>query len=175
MTTYECIDELTMEATASECFASLTDEVAGRSTWWEPFVVMKPKEGGPLSSRDALVERLASPDGTTDRYWSTARMSIRVTGIEPDRRVVLKEEGGDFRGFEEWTFEPLDEGRTLVRVHWVAEPHGLMRLIAPFGRVEQDHSLIIHEGLRGMEHHIRQRRRISRAGLEDDGPDRPRG
>ena len=175
MAKYECVDEMTIEATPSECFASLADEVSGRSAWWEPFVVMTTKEQGTPDEDGPVIERLASPDGTTERYWSTARIRLRVAETERDRRLVIREEGGDFRGFEEWTFEPLDGDRTLVRVHWVAEPHGLMRLIAPFGRVEQDHSLIIHEGLRGMEHHIRQRRRISRAGLEDDGPDRPRG
>ncbi|CAB4936313.1 MAG: hypothetical protein F2836_04910 [Actinobacteria bacterium] len=175
MPTYECVDEMTIDGTAAECFASLADEVAGRSAWWVPFVVMRPKDEGPAGERNDLVERLASPEGTTDRYWSTARMSIRVTGVEADRRVVLKEEGGDFRGFEEWTFEPLDDDRTLVRVHWLSEPHGLMRLVAPFSRVVEDHSFIVREGLRGMGHYVAERRRRHRS---DGGPgaaDRPRG
>ena len=175
MATYESVEEMTIEGTASECFTSLTDEVAGRSAWWEPFVVMTPKEGGTADDGGGLVQRLASPEGTTDRYWSTARMSVRVTGIEPDRRVVLKEERGDFRGFEEWPFEPVDDDRTLVRVHWVAKPHGLMRLMAPFGKIAENHALIVREGLRGMEHHVAQRRRFGRRGSGDEIADTPSG
>lgn len=181
MTTYECVDERAIEATTAECYASLTDELAGRSAWWMPFVVMTPKddltpqEEGSGSLRGAIVERWASPQGTTDRFWSTARMSMRVAGIEPDRRVVLNEEGGDFRGSEEWTFDALDDGRTLVKVHWVAEPHGYMRLLAPFGRIAADHSLIIREGLRGMEHYVKERRRFGTGDLGDEATDRPRG
>ncbi|CAB4876960.1 MAG: hypothetical protein F2793_05035 [Actinobacteria bacterium] len=159
MAKYECVDEMTIEATPSECFESLIDEGAGRTAWWEPYVVIEPKGEIPAGQPGAEMIHRASPDGTTDRYWSTSRMTVRVAEIERDRRIVLTEEDGDFQGFEEWTFEPMDGDRTLIRVHWVADPRGWMRLWSMFGGVVEDHSLIVREGLRGMERHVAQRRR----------------
>ncbi|CAB4962650.1 MAG: hypothetical protein F2840_11540 [Actinobacteria bacterium] len=180
MATYECVDEMTIEATPPECFESLMAEVAGHSTWWEPFVVARPRAqsraddegaGNYLKAKSeerqetALETELrASAGGTTDRYWSTTRRSIQVTGIETNRRVVMKEVDGDFRGVEEWTFEPMDADRTLVRVHWLTQPHGRMRLKSLLGGVVDDHSLIVREGFRGMERHIWERRRMHRHG-----------
>ena len=159
MPTYECVDEMTIEATPSECFESLIDETAGRSAWWEPYVVIEPKGEVAADRVGAEMVRRASPDGTTDRFWSTARMKMRVAGLERDRRVVLNEVDGDFRGVEEWTFEAMEGDRTLVTVHWLAEPHGWMRLWSIFGGVEEDHSLIVRQGLRGMQRHVAERRR----------------
>jgi hypothetical protein len=87
-----------------------------------------------------------------------------AAGIATDRRVVMTEVDGDVRGVEEWTFEPMDADRTLVRVHWLTPPHGRMRMTSLLGGVVDDHSLIVREDLGGMDRHSWERRRLHRHG-----------
>ncbi len=158
MTTYDVLDEATIEATPAEIVQALLDEAAGRSQWWQPYLRMLQRGDTPPTEIGAVVDITVSDGGHLARPWATVHFSGRVTAFEPERRLVLDYFDGDFRGTAEWTLNPLDAGRTHIAVRWRTDPHGGMRLRARFADVPRINSSVMQEGFRAIERFAARKR-----------------
>ena len=148
MTTYDVLNEATIAATPAEIVVAVLEEAAGRSQWWEPFLRMRQRGGKPLPEIGAVVDITVSGGG---RLGNTAHCVARVTGFDPDRRLVLEYFDGDFRGTEEWTLDPVDAGHTRIATRWMTDPQGAVRLLARFVDVPGSYSKVMQEGFRAIE------------------------
>ena len=155
MTTYDVLNEATIAATPAEIVVAVLEEAAGRSQWWEPFLRMRQRGGKPLPEIGAVVDITVSGGG---RLSSTAHCVARVTGFDPERRLVLEYFDGDFRGTEEWTLDPVDAGHTRIATRWMTDPQGAVRLLARFVDVPGSYSKVMQEGFRAIERFTATRR-----------------
>jgi uncharacterized protein YndB with AHSA1/START domain len=151
MTTYDLLDEATIEADPDEVVRALLDEAAGRSNWWQPFVRMRQRGDKPPTEIGAVIDFTVNGDGPLGGRWSTARFSGRVTTYEPERRLVMTYFDGDFRGTAEWTLQPVDATHTRIAARWMTDPYGGMRLWARFADVPGSQSKVMQEGFRAIE------------------------
>jgi ribosome-associated toxin RatA of RatAB toxin-antitoxin module len=157
MTRYDILDEAVLAATPSELAAAFTELGAGRATWWEPYLRMRPLDGleGAVGSRADI---FVSEKGHLDR-WDTTRFTAVVREREEGRHLLLEYIDGAFRGTGDWTFEPVDEAHTRVRMVWRAEPHGtLMRLVARLQDVGAAHSRVMARGFEQLEAYVHAQR-----------------
>ena len=155
MTTYDVLNEATIAATPAEIVVAVLEEAAGRSQWWEPFLRMRQRGGKPLPEIGAVVDITVSGGG---RLSSTAHCVARVTGFDPERRLVLEYFDGDFRGTEEWTLNSVDAGHTRIATRWMTDPQGAVRLLARFVDVPGSYSKVMQEGFRAIERFTATRR-----------------
>ncbi len=164
MTRYDVSNEATIAATPAEIVGAFLDEAAGRSHWWEPFVRMRQRGSKPLPEIGAAVDIAVAVGGDRlgQRLW-TARFAERVTAFDPDRRLVLEAFDGDFRGTEEWTLDPADDGHTRIATRWRTDPQGAVRLAARFVDIPGSYSKVMQEGFRAIERFAVRRRAESQA------------
>lgn len=158
MTTYDVVNEATIAATPAEVVTALLAEAAGRSEWWQPFVRMRQRGNKPPTEVGAVVDIAVNVEGWLGLRISTVRFAGRVAAYEPDRRLVLEYVGGDFRGGEEWTLNPVDAGHTRIATRWKTDPQGAIRLLARFADVPGSYSRVMREGFRAIERFAAARR-----------------
>ncbi len=163
MTRYDVLNEATIAATPAEIVSAFLAEAAGRSQWWQPFLLMRQRGDKPLPEIGAAVDITVTGEGRLGQRWGTIRFSGRVTAFDPDRRLVLEYFSGDFRGTEEWTLDPVDAGHTRVTTRWRTDPQGAVRLAARFADVPGGYSKVMQEGFRGIERFTARRRAGSQA------------
>ena len=154
MTRYDVLNEATIAATPAEVIGAFLEEAAGRSHWWEPFVLMRQRGGRSLPQIGAMVD-ITVPGA---QPWTTARFSGRVTAFDPDRRLVLEYFDGDFRGTEEWTVRPAGAGHTRIATRWRTDPQGAVRLAARFMDIPGNYSQAMQQGFRAIERFTARRR-----------------
>jgi hypothetical protein len=158
MTRYDVSNEAIIAATPAEIVGAFLEEAAGRSQWWQPLVRMRQRGGKPLPELGAEVEITVAGEGLLGQRWFTARFSERVAAFDPDRRLLLEVFGGDFRGTEEWTVEPVDAGHTRIATRWRTDPQGAVRLAARFVDIPGSYSKVMREGFRAIERFAASRR-----------------
>lgn len=151
MTTYDVLNEATIAATPADIVDALLAESAGRSRWWQPFLVMRQQGDKPLPEIGAVVDIAVSVGGLAGGRLAAVHFSARVTAFEPDRRMVLEYFHGDFRGTEEWTLDAVDAGHTRISTRWKTDPQGMVRLLARLADVPGSYSKVMQEGFRGIE------------------------
>ena len=150
MTRYDVRDATVLEGTPDQILQALVDETQGRSSWWQPRVRMRQLGDLPITEVGGVIEFVVSSHGR-----ETLRFTARVIGRDGGRELTLRVFDGDFRGVEDWTFDPVDENHTRVGLHWWVKPHGRVRLVAPFVDVPAAHSKVLHEGFDAVEAYIR--------------------
>lgn len=158
MTTYDLLDEATIEADPAEIVRALLDEAAGRSRWWQPFVRMRQRGEKPPTEIGAIIDFTINGDGPLGQRWGTARFSGRVTIFEPERRLVMDYFEGDFRGSAEWTLNPVDATHTRIAARWMTDPQGGMRLWSRFVDVPGTQSKVMQQGFRAIERFAAEKR-----------------
>jgi hypothetical protein len=158
MATYDVLNEAAIAATPTEIVDALIAEAAGRSRWWQPYLGIRQRGDKPLPEVEAVVDIVVSASGLSGRRLAAVRFSARVTAYEPGRRLVLRYFGGDFRGTEEWTLDPVDEGHTRIATRWKTDPQGIVRLLARLADVPGSYSTVMQEGFRGIERYSAERR-----------------
>jgi uncharacterized protein YndB with AHSA1/START domain len=161
MTTYDVLDEATIAATPAEIVQALLDEAAGRSQWWQPYLLMRQRGDQPPTEIGAVVDITVNGGGLARRL-ATVHFSGRVTAFEPERRLVLDYFEGDFRGAQEWTLSPADAGHAHIAVRWMTDPYGGMRLRARFADVAGINSRVMQEGFRAIERFAAEKRAEAR-------------
>lgn len=157
MTTYDVLNEATIAATPADIVDALLAESAGRSRWWQPFLVMRQQGDKPLPEIGAVVDIAVSVGGLAGGRLAAVHFSARVTAFEPGRRMVLEYFHGDFRGTEEWTLDPVDAGHTRISTRWKTDPQGMVRLLARLADVPGSYSKVMQEGFRGIERFTAER------------------
>jgi uncharacterized protein YndB with AHSA1/START domain len=163
MTKYDVLNEATVAATPAEIVGALLEEAAGRSHWWQPSLRMRQRGDKALPEIGAALDVTVSIGGGLGQRFGSVRFSERVTAYDPDRRLVLEYFGGDFRGTEEWTLEPVDAGHTRIVTRWRTDPQGAVRLGARFVDVPGSYSKVMQEGFRAIERFSASRRAGSQA------------
>jgi hypothetical protein len=158
MTRYDLVDEAVIAATPEEITAALGDEYAGRSHWWLPYLRARALSDASNLGVGDVYDITVNSKGRVDRRAGSAVLRYRIVESEPAGRSVSECVGGDFRGRMETTLEPVDAGRTRIRVRWQMDPHGLMRLFARFVDLTSGHSTVMQEGFRGMERYVASHR-----------------
>jgi len=158
MATYDVLNEAAIAATPADIVGALLAEAAGRSRWWQPFLVMRQQGDKSLPEIGAVVDITVRVGGLAGRRLAAVRFSARVTAFEPGRRMVLEYFDGDFRGTEEWTLEPVDAGHTRIATRWRTDPQGMVRLAAGFVDVPGSYSKVMQEGFRAIERFAARRR-----------------
>jgi hypothetical protein len=151
MPTYDCVDEAVIDATPSEIIAALADEFAGRTQWWMPTWRARVRDGREWPEVGCVVDVAASTrPGGADRR-DAVRQVLRVTDVDPDRRIVAEQVRGPFRGTVEWVFTPAGDHRTRVATYWRGRSVGLWSVVLRFYDVEDEHSRIDQAGFRAMQ------------------------
>ncbi len=158
MRRYDVTDEAVLEATPAEIFSALEDEAAGRSRWWWPWLTLHRLNEIPYTQVGSRVTLTVSGRGQVDNRWLSPTFVGVVREVEPERRLVVNYVDGAFRGTGEWTLEPVDDLRTHVTFHWVADPAGVMLLWDRLLDIPRHHSRVIRKGFAAMELHIAQHR-----------------
>jgi hypothetical protein len=158
MTTYDLADEATIAAIPAEIVRALLDEAAGRSHWWQPFLLMRQRGETPPTEIGAILDFTLSGNGPLGQRWGSASFSARVTAYEPERRLALEYFDGDFRGTAEWTLRPVDAAHTRIATWWMTDPYGGMRLWSRLVDVPGIQSKVMQEGFRAMERFAAQKR-----------------
>jgi uncharacterized protein YndB with AHSA1/START domain len=158
MATYDVLNEADIAATPAEIVGALLAEAAGRSRWWQPFLVMRQQGDKSLPEIGAVVDIAVSVGGLAGRRLAAVHFSGRVTAFEPGRRLVLEYFDGDFRGTEEWTLDPVDAGHTRIATRWKTDPQGMVRLLARLADVPGSYSKVMQEGFRGIERYTAERK-----------------
>lgn len=157
---YDVVNEAVLEASTAEIIAAYADEMAGRSSWWLPFLRARVRDQVEFPQVGAVLDVTVSPrPGGVDRR-DASRFTTRVTAYEPGRRVVEVMDG-TFRGEQEITFTPVDESHTRIREHWRANPVGMWRLVMRFFDVEAMHSTVEQAGFKAMGEYIATKRPTS--------------
>jgi len=162
MTTYDTLDEATIAATPAEIVGALLEEAAGRSEWWQPFLLMRQRGDAPPTEPGAVIDFTVNGEGLAGRAGSV-HFAGRVTAYELDRRLVLEYFAGDFRGTSEWTLEPAGPDRTHIAVRWMTDPRGRLRFLARLVDVAGINSKVMQEGFAAMERFAVGRRAGSEA------------
>jgi len=163
MATYDVLNEAAIAATPADIVGALLAEAAGRSRWWQPFLVMRQRGDKPLPEIGAVVDIAVSVAGPAGRRMAAVHFSGRVTAFEPGRRMVLEYFDGDFRGTEEWTLDPVDAGHTRITTRWTTDPQGMVRLLARLADVPGSYSKVMQEGFRGIERFTAERKAEAQA------------
>lgn len=158
MAAYDVLNEADIAATPAEIVGALLAEAAGRSRWWQPFLVMRQQGDKSLPEIGAVVDIAVSVEGLAGRRLAAVHFSGRVTAFEPGRRLVLEYFDGDFRGTEEWTLDPVDGGHTRIATRWKTDPQGMVRLLARLADVPGSYSKVMQEGFRGIERYTAERK-----------------
>jgi hypothetical protein len=151
MSRYDCVDEAVIDATPSEIIAAFADEYAGRTQWWMPTFRARVRDGCQWPEVGCVRDVAASArPGGADRR-DAVRQVLRVTDVEPDRRIVEEQVEGPFRGTVEWVFTPIGDRRTRVAVFWKGRSVGLWSVVLRFFDVEREHSQLDQAGFRAMQ------------------------
>jgi hypothetical protein len=157
MTRYEVVSEAIIEAAPPEVAFALQELGAGRAGWWEPYLRMRPI-GHAQEGVGAAMEVAINDRGALSR-WDTARFISVVRELEQDRRLVVQFIDGDLRGSAEWTFEPVGDGRTEVRMVWRADPHGLLvRILSHLRDFEAAQQRVMQHGFQQLQAYLRAQR-----------------
>lgn len=157
---YDVVNEAFLEASPREIIAAWADEMAGRSSWWLPFLRARVRDQVEYPQVGAVLDlEISVRPGGVDRRDAT-KLTARVAAYDPERRV-LDTFDGPFRGEQEITLTPVDEAHTRIREHWRANPVGLWRLVMRFFDVEAMHSTVEQAGFQGMGEYIAAKRTTS--------------
>jgi hypothetical protein len=154
MTRYDMLTEVTIAGSRSDCYAALIDEAEGRATWWEPYIVEKPKGDLPVTTPGAEVVVTASTSGHPERAMSSSTWTQRTTFAEPGSILAFEYVDGDFRGQASWTFTDAEPGYTHIAVRFVADPVGRLRLLSYILPIRRQRERMNAFGFEAMEKYV---------------------
>ncbi|MER5562524.1 SRPBCC family protein [Streptomyces sp. NPDC002506] len=138
MTTYDLIDEATIDAPADTVWSALVAEFRGARKWWVPANTFTTLSGAP----DAVGGRVGVTVHTkgVDKGGPKLRFTARTIAVEPGRRLKVAYVEGVFRGTSTFSLDPLADGRTRISMHFDGSPHGWLKLLAKVADLGAEHS-----------------------------------
>ena len=116
--------------TPEECTRAIVDEMAGRSMWWRPYLLLRHRPATAHEAPGCVVDVLANAAGHTERLIGTTRWGWRLDVLEPGKRLRWSLIDGDYRGWMEWELEAADNGATHIAVSGWLTPRGWNRVRA---------------------------------------------
>jgi uncharacterized protein YndB with AHSA1/START domain len=139
MNGYDLVDEAFIDASPDIVWQELLSELRGAARWWVPHNTFEPGSVPP-EHVGGTTEVTIHTKGV-NQGGLKLRFTSRTRSIEPGRRLVIDYVAGVFRGSSEFTLDPVDDGqRTRLSMHFRAQPHGRMRLLARIADVGLQHS-----------------------------------
>ncbi|MFE9538460.1 SRPBCC family protein [Streptomyces sp. NPDC006691] len=138
MTTYDLIDEATIDAPADTVWSALVAEFRGARKWWVPANTFTTLSGAP----DAVGGRVGVTVHTkgVDKGGPKLRFTARTIAVEPGRRLKVEYVEGVFRGTSTFSLDPIADGRTRISMHFDGRPHGWLKLLAKVADLGAEHS-----------------------------------
>jgi len=153
VTTYNILNEATIEGTCEQCWASLLTAFEGMDPWWGPYLTAR--RLGPIRSGEigSVVEIRVDTRGAAGGFWDRARWQARVIDVDPGRRIVLESVKGDFRGTMRLLMEPVGASRVHISIRFMGDPAGGLRLRSAFVDVPGGFRTVVQEGFHRLEQH----------------------
>jgi hypothetical protein len=151
------LTETTIAGSRADCYAALIDEAEGRASWWEPYIVERPKGDLPVTTPGAEVVVTASTSGHPERARSSSTWTQRTTVAEPNSVFAFEYVDGDFRGYASWTFTDAEPGYTHIAVRFVADPVGRLRLLSYLLPIARQRERVNAYGFEAMERYVAEK------------------
>jgi hypothetical protein len=125
MVKFDIVVEALIDAPPHVAMKAILDRNSGTINWGMPQMESKLKEGSPIGTNMVCV-------GTFHTKGMKTRIVFKTTKIVEDKLMQIEYlEGGDFKGSEEYTLEPLD-GKTRIRLQMNVQPNRLLlAILAP--------------------------------------------
>jgi len=127
----------------SAVFKAYVNEVSGLTSWYMPTILIKPRD-------NALIDHVGAAFDVTINPLSraNARFSCKVTEFVEPKRIEM-DITGDFLGKGTWTFEPMENEKTKLQIHFdVTINRWLFRFLSRFVDMEKGHSEVIQKGFK---------------------------
>jgi uncharacterized protein YndB with AHSA1/START domain len=122
------VTEAIIDAPPGVVYKAVLDEYAGAAHWGVPYKDAKIKDGSPIGVNMVSDVTVLGPMGMKGGF------TFKVTKVEEGKLIYGEYLTGDFKGSEEFTFEPVD-GKTRIRLKWKAQPNRLLvSLLAPMAK-----------------------------------------
>jgi uncharacterized protein YndB with AHSA1/START domain len=135
---YDIIDEAFIDASPDLVWRALVAELSGAARFWVPFNTFS--ASGPPDQVGTEVKWTVHAKGV-DKGGPKLRFTSRTTAVEPGRKLSAEYFKGVFRGHVTFVLEPVNGGlRTRMSIHFKAEPHGFVKILAKLADVGVKHS-----------------------------------
>ncbi|MFI9642526.1 SRPBCC domain-containing protein [Micromonospora sp. NPDC051925] len=135
---YDIIDEAVVAAAPESVWEALVEELRGAARWWVPHNTFA-AGSVPPDQVGGETEVTVHPKGV-DGGGPKLRFTARTTAVEPHRRLAADYVSGVFLGTCEFLLRPLDDGRTLIAMHFQADPKGFVRMLSKVADIGAQHS-----------------------------------
>jgi hypothetical protein len=145
------IGDVIIDSPPIEVYKALSNEVAGVSHWWMPYMAFKLRGAIPIDHEGAIYDATINP---TSRM--KAKFSAKLTKIV-EAKLIEEEVAGDFVGTGSWTFELID-GKTKATHRFNAKTNNpLMSLFSPFVNFEKRHSDTMQKGFEALKSYLKKK------------------
>ena len=144
------VDEAIMNADPSAVLEAVIDECNGRTHWWMPSLDAIPRGGESNGEEGSVID-------ITVHHLGTPKPGVRLAKLVEGKALTREVFEGDSLGVGEWTFEPIEPGKTKIVSRWDVVPKRLLYrlfLASMLGRV---HSGVMRAGFEGMNRYLTQR------------------
>jgi uncharacterized protein YndB with AHSA1/START domain len=127
----------------SAVFKAYINEVSGLTNWYMPTLQAKPQNNAFIDHVGAVFDVKINPLSR-----ASARFTCEVTEfVEP--KLIKMDITGDFVGKGTWTFDPMDNEKTKVQIHFdVTIKRMLFRFLSNFVDMAKGHSEVIKKGFK---------------------------
>lgn len=146
--------ESVIRGTPEQCTDAMMAEVEGRSTWWQPHLVLRHRPGTPHDGPGCVVDAIATPRGHAGHRAASARWTMRLDGYVPGRLMRWTCIAGDYRGWIAEEFSPEGPFSTRIRVRGEIRPRGWTRLRLLVHDEVSARIRVLQAGFNGLEHYI---------------------
>jgi ribosome-associated toxin RatA of RatAB toxin-antitoxin module len=139
----DVVDVGIIDKPPSAVFKAYVNEVSGLTSWYMPIIQAKPQNNALINHVGAAFDVKINPLSRAN-----ARFSCKVTEfIEP--KLIKMDITGDFLGQGTWTFEPMDNDKTKVQIHFdVTIKRMMFRLLSRFVDMAKGHSEVRQKGFK---------------------------
>lgn len=148
-----------VEGNSAECMRAVMDEIAGRSRWWHPYLLLRHRPATPREGPGCAVDVIANPRGHTERLWGTTRWAMRLDAMDAQaRRLHWTFIEGHYRGWMIWDLRDMASGSTRITVRGELHPAGWNRVRSLVWDEFDEVTRILRSGFVGMSAYIREQR-----------------
>jgi ribosome-associated toxin RatA of RatAB toxin-antitoxin module len=148
MAKIDVTDEAIIDAPPMEVYKAILDVYAGTTHLFMPALESKVRGDKPVVCEGAICDVIGHSHGLTTKF------SVKVTKAEKGKSIDL-ELGGDFLGNENWTFEPVENGKTNVKLRFVGKTNRILfSILSPFVSAGKEHSKTIQYGLKACNSYL---------------------
>ncbi|HEY3144607.1 MAG TPA: SRPBCC family protein [Acidimicrobiales bacterium] len=162
MSGYDIVDEAVLDASTDTVWNAVLAEFRGARRWWVPWVTFKPGTAS-FDRVGGEVHATIHTRGETKRGLRL-RFTARTRSVDPGRRLVADYVAGAFRGSGDFAVAPVEGGRTRLTMHWRAQPHGWVRVLAKVVDIGKEHSRTSQEALANLATVVAGKERVTQGG-----------